>query len=184
MPKSCADPRAAIDFLNYAYSPEGRKLLLWGVEGADWEWNALATYPLLKRTFTQLSQESFADQMKMWGWLVHDGLENNIAVHSSGGETLPAREFITGIARVNPVLGMLRAPPDSSELAWMNKITDLFKSMSIDIICADSPDGAMQKYDDMLQIAAEMGADELERWAAPKYVDLMSKYEIIKNNKE
>ena len=55
---------------------------------------------------------------------------------------------------------------------------------STNIITAPSEEECSKRYQNMLQTARDMGADQLTEWANQKYVEKKSEYDKIKNNKE
>ena len=181
VPKSCSNTEAAYKFLKYAYG-EGQYTLIWGEEGKDWEWNSeKKEYPKMNYDFQGDNSEA---QLKVWGWLCHDGLTNITPGVEAEGQTYENRMYLASIAKTKPVIGMLRITPDSQEQNMMTQLTDLFNTSSADIIRASSAEEAKQKYDDMIAAAKEIGTEHLDTWANEQYEKLAPGYEAIKNATE
>jgi len=183
IPKSCTNPEAALKFCLYAWSPEGQRLLLWGEEGKDWNWNEDETYPKLSYNFQQPNED---DGMKYWGWMSHDGTTNTLPDWSAGEDnpTALARVALTKITNPNPVLSLIRIDADSEQNTIMNNLIELEKTMKVEIITAATEEEALAKYDEMIATANELGAQELLDWAKPIYEEKKAEYDAIKNNAE
>ena len=183
IPKSCVDPEAALNFCTWAWSKEGQYLMLWGEEGADWEWSEGGDYPVLNYDFQDMDYMR-PQGMKIWGWLCHDGTTNTLADVSGGGPTYEARVALTEIAEANPVLGMLRMGPDSQEATTFTNLVELEKNMLVEIITSPTEEAAEAKYDEMIAQANNMGCLELEDWANAIYAEKKAEYDAIKDNVE
>lgn len=181
IPKSCSDPERVLAFVKWIWSEEGQRLLLWGEEGKGWEWSEDKSYPIMNYNFE--SPDSAAG-MKYWGWMYHDGKNNVLPGVGNEGDTYKARVALKEICEVNPVLGMLRMGADSNEQVIMDNLKDLYMNESTNIITAPSEEECSKRYQNMLQTARDMGADQLTEWANQKYVEKKSEYDKIKNNKE
>lgn len=181
IPKSCKAPDRVLKFCQWAWSDEGQELLLWGEEGEDkdWYWSEDGSYPILNYDFENPNLE---DGVKYWGWMCHDGKTNVLPGYANGGPTYEARKHLTEICEGNPVLGMLRMGADSNEQVIMDNLKDLYQNESTKIITASTEEECEALYNQMLETARNMGADQLTEWANEKYVSLKTEYDAIKNN--
>lgn len=179
IPKSCSNPEAALRFVLWAWSDEGRHTLLWGEEGVDWNWSDDHTYPVLNYNFESPNEE---DGMKYWGWTCHNGYDNTAPQKSNQGSTLAAYEKLTSILRMDPVVGSLRVVPDSEESVIMNNLENLEKNERVNIVTAETEEEALAAYENMLAMAKEMGSDKLVEWAKPKWEEKQAAYEEIKDS--
>ena len=177
VPKSCADPVAAYNFMKFMYSEDGQCLSLWGEEGVDWNWDEEHSYPVLNYDFESPNE---ADGMKFWGWIYHDGVRNTLPGYGNEGQTFKAREAATAISETNPVLGMLRMGADSEEQTIMNNLVELYNNMTAQIITASTPEASKALYQEMLTTAQSMGVDKLDNWADSKYAEKKAAYDEIK----
>jgi putative aldouronate transport system substrate-binding protein len=178
VPKSCADPVAAYNFMKFMYSEEGQCLSLWGEEGVDWDWDEEHSYPILNYDFEDPNK---ADGMKFWGWIYHDGVRNTLPGYGNAGQTFKAREAATSISETNPVLGMLRMGADSEEQTIMNNVVELYNNMTAQIITASTPEDSKALYQEMLETAKNMGVEKLDDWADSKYAANKAAYDEIKD---
>ena len=178
VPKSCADPVAAYNFMKFMYSEDGQCLSLWGEEGVDWNWDEEHSYPVLNYDFESPNE---ADGMKFWGWIYHDGVRNTLPGYGNEGQTFKAREAATAISETNPVLGMLRMGADSEEQTIMNNLVELYNNMTAQIITASTPEASKALYQEMLTTAQSMGVDKLDNWADSKYAEKRAAYDEIKD---
>lgn len=178
VPKSCADPVAAYNFMKFMYSEDGQCLSLWGEEGVDWNWDEEHSYPVLNYDFESPNE---ADGMKFWGWIYHDGVRNTLPGYGNEGQTFKAREAATAISETNPVLGMLRMGADSEEQTIMNNLVELYNNMTAQIITASTPEASKALYQEMLTTAQSMGVDKLDNWADSKYAEKKAAYDEIKD---
>ncbi|MDR2932080.1 MAG: hypothetical protein LBV27_03135 [Oscillospiraceae bacterium] len=185
IPKSCANPKAAIDFVNYMFTEEGRHLALWGEEGIDWNWNEDKTYPILNYGSNRDGEDGYGQHgIKIWGFLNHQGFDNSLHLYGQDDSdaTMGARQWLTDIAEINPVTAMIRLTPDSKEAVAMAKIEDLYKNMQVEIYTAPTAEAAREKYEEMLRLADELGALDLEAWAEPQYTNKKIEYDRIRGN--
>lgn len=178
VPKSCADPVAAYNFMKFMYSEDGQCLSLWGEEGVDWNWDEEHSYPVLNYDFESPNE---ADGMKFWGWIYHDGVRNTLPGYGNEGQTFKAREAATAISETNPVLGMFRMGADSEEQTIMNNLVELYNNMTAQIITASTPEASKALYQEMLTTAQSMGVDKLDNWADSKYAEKKAAYDEIKD---
>ncbi|MEG0852859.1 MAG: extracellular solute-binding protein [Angelakisella sp.] len=76
MTKNCKDPERGFEFMNYLASEEGQELLLWGMEGKDWDMvNGKRTpkpelLDSFKNDWTKTKQET---GVRHWIWFVKNG---------------------------------------------------------------------------------------------------------------
>lgn len=177
IPKSCTDPEAAINFLNFCYSPDGMRLLIWGEEGVDWKWNEDKTVPVLNYSWDSPNTD---DGMKYWGWMTHDGVTNTLpAAGDDSSPTYKARAALTNIIETNPVLALIRLNPDSEEQTIMTNLTELESSSFVSIITAPSAEECENLYNKMIETADQLGGQKLVKYAAPIYTDTKAKYDEL-----
>lgn len=183
IPRSCKAPDRVLEFCKWAWSDEGQQLLLWGEEGEDkdWYWSEDHSYPILNYDFERPNEE---DGMKFWGWMCHDGKTNVLPGYGDAGSTYDQRVELTKICDANPVLGMLRMGADSNEQVIMDSLKDLYNNESARIISAPTEEECLERYQQMLKTAEDLGAGQLTEWANEKYVTLKAEYDAIKDNVE
>lgn len=180
--KSAQDVEAAFRALAYAYSDEGMKLLMWGIEGEDYTLDD-RDYPLFNYD-TQDNDAMSVRGLKFWGWLVHDAFVTGVSEYGSKGQTLAAREVMSSYTVRNPVIGMIRFETDSDEAIIKSKLDDMIKSEQIKIYMAESEEECEAAYYSMIEKADQLGMKDLEVYGNETYARLKPEYDQIKDNKE
>ncbi|MCR5716867.1 MAG: extracellular solute-binding protein [Lachnospiraceae bacterium] len=176
--KSCQNVEAAFRFLSYAYSDEGMKLLMWGIEGEDYTVDADG-YPTFTYDFQGDNSVLQPRGLKYWGWLVHNAIVTGIAEATSTSQTAEARKNLTPYVYRNPVIGLIRFETDSDEAIIESKITDMVKNQEAAIMTADSEEACEAAFNEMLSLADELGMGTLEDYANEKYPELKAEYDKV-----
>ncbi len=179
--RNCSNPEAAIKAARFLYGKEETGYpMLWGVEGEDWQWNedhTLATFNYgLEDTEIKTVRQLY------WGWLGHDGISNNMA-YAANEKTRMGLDWVGSITIRNPVLGLIMNSMDaeSHEYVMYQQIVELEDNYLAKIGTASTEEEALALYDEMITIAGQLGADELEAWANEKYPELIEQYEQVRS---
>ena len=122
--KSCKNVEAAYKTLAYAYSDEGMKLLMWGIEGEDYTLDGDG-YPVFNYDFQGDNSVLQPRGLKYWGWMVHNNIVTSIAEANSDSQTAEDRKNLSSHTVVNPVIGMIRFETDSDEANIQAKLNEM-----------------------------------------------------------
>ncbi len=180
--KNCSNPEAAIKYAMFAVDKPTQYTMMWGIEGRDWNWNADKTvanfnYDINKDT------DYVAKLQLRWGWLGHDGISNNMYTVAKGGKTALGKAWVGSITKWQPVMGIIMhsMDPDGDMYTEYNDMVQLEKDSALDIIFSDTEEEASAKYDEMIAKAADMGSQDIEKWANTLYPDLLAGYNAVKD---
>ena len=178
--KDCKDPEAAIKAALALYSKDIGYAMLWGMEGEDWEWNEDKTEVIFH--YTSADTELSAQRQFLWGWLGHDGINNNMQ-WMNPPVTKEALQWVGAIADRRPALGLIMNQMDSEseEFIIYQNILELERTYMSKIILAETAEAAEAAYNEMVSIADSMGGKDLVDWANKLYPDLAAAYEEIRS---
>jgi len=179
--KSCENVEKAFETLAYAYSDEGMKLLMWGIEGEDYTLNE-GGYPVFNYNFQGDNSVLQPRGLKYWGWLVHNAIVTAIADATSESETAYARAAVTPYVKRNPVIGMIRFETDSDEAVIEAKLAEMIKAEEINIYMAESEEACEAAYNEMLSKADRIGVQQLCEYGNTTYTELKPQYDAIADN--
>ncbi len=179
--KSSKNVEKAFETLAYAYSDEGMKLLMWGIEGEDYTLNE-GGYPVFNYNFQGDNNVLQPRGLKYWGWLVHNAIVTSIADATSDSETAQARAAITPYVVQNPVIGMIRFETDSDEAVIKAKLDEMIKAEEINIYMAETEEACVAAYEAMLAKAEQIGVQQLCDYGNEMYATLKPQYDAIADN--
>jgi putative aldouronate transport system substrate-binding protein len=176
--KSCQNVEAAYKTVAYAYSDEGMKLLMWGIEGEDYTLNDKG-YPVFKYNFQGDNSVLQPRGLKYWGWLVHNSIVTGIADANSDSQTAKARNAWSAKVVHNPVIGLIRFATDSEENIIKSKIDEMIKTEEVKIYMAESAAECESAYNAMLEKAESLGMSKLVAYGNETYKKLKPEYDKI-----
>jgi putative aldouronate transport system substrate-binding protein len=178
--RDCKDPEAAIKAAMFLTNKNTAYTMLWGFEGTDWEWNADKTMAIFNY---DTSDRTLANaRQRYWGWLGHDGISNNMA-YASVEKTRKSLAWVGSITKRNPVLGLVMNAMDtgSDEYLIYQNLIQLEKDYVVKIVCAASAEEASAKYDEMMGLVDQLGAQKVEDWANTIYPEKLAEYNEVKD---
>lgn len=176
--KSCKNVEKALEVLSYAYSDEGMKLLMWGIEGEDYTLNE-GGYPVFNYNFQGDNSVLQPRGLKYWGWLVHNNIVTAIADATSDTSTARARAAMTPCVKLNPAIGLIRFETDSDEAVIQAKLGEMISAEEINILMAETEEACEAAYAAMLAKAEQIGVETLCASANERYADLKAKYDEV-----
>jgi putative aldouronate transport system substrate-binding protein len=169
--RNCETPDTAIKFAQYMLSDEGMKTALWGIEGEDWEMTDEG-YPefFYDTNDTDYKYEIGAGQFGLFG--------DNAVVESIGAYDPTRTEFIAGATEAKsktvyiPAIGLLQPEADSDEMTMLTKLKEMITNTEVKVIMAETEEKFEEEYQAMLDLAAQIGIDDLNEWATAKYTEV------------
>lgn len=179
--RSTENVEAAYKTLAYAYSEEGMKLLMWGIEGEDYTVDD-AGYPEFTYDFQGDNSVLQPRGLKYWGWLVHNSIVTSIAEAKSDSQTATDRKNLTEHLNVNPVIGMIRFETDSTEANIQAKLDEMVNNQQTNIFMADSEEACEAAFNEMMKLADQIGMEQLVTYGNEKYPELKVAYDEVVAN--
>lgn len=167
---------AAYKLLAYAYGDEGMKLLMWGIEGADYTLDAEG-YPTFNFDYQGDNNVLQPRGLKYWGWLVHNAIVTGIAEANSDSQTAEDRKNLTAHVERNPVMGMIRFETDSDEANINTKLNEMVDNQNTNIFMAESEEACEAAFNEMIAQAEQIGMSTLEDYANQTYPELKAQYD-------
>lgn len=176
--KSCKNVEAAYKMLAYAYSDEGMKLLMWGIEGEDYTLDEDG-YPIFNYNFQGDNSVLQPRGLKYWGWLCHNGIVTGIAEANSDSQTARARTSMAEYIVRNPVMGMIRFETDSDEAVISAKLDEMVNNQKTNIYMSDSEEDCEEEFNKMISQAEDIGMSKLEEYGNVTYSELKAQYDEL-----
>lgn len=176
--RSCQNVEAAYRTLAYAYSDEGMKLLLWGIEGEDYTLNDEG-YPTFNYDFQGDNSVLQPRGLKYWGWISHNGIVTSIAEATSESQTAEDRKNLTAHVNRNPVIGMIRFEVDSDEANIDAKLSEMVSNQQTNIFMAESEEACEEAFNTMIEQAEQIGMSTLEEYGNASYPELKAQYDEL-----
>jgi putative aldouronate transport system substrate-binding protein len=164
--KNNKHPAESINFLKYLASDEGKKLVMFGIEGKDWKMNPEG-YP--EFNYNPNDGDYVNSHGLKWYYFYSDAIVEGLRAYVPGSQTTEALLQVKEITKVRPVLGLIHAPADSEEATIKTKIDELVQNQRTKIFLAKSEDEAVQAYNDMVKTAEQYGMAKFEQWATEQY---------------
>jgi len=172
--KNNKNPEKSIQFLEYLASEEGKELVMFGIEGEQWEWHADG-YPAFKY---DVNDEQYINKEGLkWWYLYSDGIVEGLRSYVPGTQTTKALQEIKTITEQNPAIGMVKLRDGTNEKVIFDKLEDMVKNEEVKIYLAETEEAAEKAYEAMLKIANDIGLADLEKWAAQEYAVQKAKFE-------
>ena len=176
--RSCENVEAAYKMLAYAYSDEGMKLLLWGIEGEDYTLNEDG-YPTFTYDYQGDNSVLQPRGLKYWGWISHNGIVTSIAEATAENQTAEDRKNLSAHLDRNPVVGMIRFEVDSDEANIDAKLTEMINNQQTNIFMAESEEACEEAFNTMIEQAEQIGMGTLEEYANAQYPELKEQYDAV-----
>jgi len=178
--RNCSNPEAAIKAAMFFISKDTGYTMLWGFEGTDWDWNEDKTMAIFH--YDTSDRNLANERQRYWGWLGHDGISNNMA-YASVEKTRISLAWVGSITKRNPVLGLVINAMDteSEEYLIYKNLQELEKDYMVKIVCADSQEEAEAKYEEMMGLVDQLGAQKVEDWANTIYPEKLAEYDQVKD---
>ena len=178
--KNCKDPEAALRFLAYMRTDEGRRLASWGIEGVDWEFDADGNFTRTEEYIKFLADGGLKSEDKGIGcWIFGDQGEESLEIDKAGAEKMGddqkenfyARLNYGAVQKVYPELTFVE-PKVGTDLS--NKyaaLIDAMGSLEAKVMFAGSEDEFEKAWTDMIDQANAYGMQEINEYATQVVAD-------------
>ncbi|WP_020620694.1 extracellular solute-binding protein [Paenibacillus daejeonensis] len=161
-----SNPEKSIQFLEYLASDEGKELVMFGIEGEQWEWHEDG-YPVF--TYDVNDEEYVNNEGLKWWYLYSDAIVEGLRAYVPGLQSTQALEEIKAVTEFSPAIGMVRLRSGTDERVIFDRIEEMRKNEEVKIYLATSEEAAEQAYHNMMKLADGIGIDRLEAYADEQY---------------
>ena len=180
--KNCKNPEAAMKMINYLASEEGQYLLMWGIEGTNWNMEDGKHVPnddLIEGFQTDFDKTKLDTGVRKWTWFVKngngtDGTPYDVTQYKVKETRQVAMNHFGENDRWDTAefAGLTPAGSTPDGLKWQ-KIQDIYDQEYPKIVNADSHDAAMEEYDKMISEMNDAGLEDVEKVITQNYQERM-----------
>lgn len=180
--KNCKNPEAAMKMINYLASEEGQYLLMWGIEGTNWNMEDGKHVPnddLIEGFQTDFDKTKLDTGVRKWTWFVKngngtDGTPYDVTQYKVKETRQVAMNHFGENDRWDTAefTGLTPAGSTPDGLKWQ-KIQDIYDQEYPKIVNADSHDAAMEEYDKMISEMNDAGLEDVEKVITQNYQERM-----------
>ena len=180
--KNCKNPEAAMKMINYLASEEGQYLLMWGIEGTNWNMEDGKHVPnddLIEGFQTDFDKTKLDTGVRKWTWFVKngngtDGTPYDVSQYKVKETRQVAMNHFGENDRWDTAefAGLTPAGSTPDGLKWQ-KIQDIYDQEYPKIVNADSHDAAMEEYDKMISEMNDAGLEDVEKVITQNYQERM-----------
>ena len=176
--KNCKNVEAAVKFIDYCASQEGQDLLLWGIEGQDWEFvNGVRTPigDIVARY--QADPSNVVDQtgITKWTWFVKndvhpdDGTTCRIWFNNKDRSATYAYQNLTNGYYDSAEFANLEPAGSTIEALMYQGVIDQFNQYYPRMVNASSVEECDKLYNDMVAAMESAGMSDIEAYMTEKY---------------
>ena len=176
--KNIKYPEAAMKMINYLASEEGQYLLMWGIEGTNWNMEDGKHVPnddLIEGFQTDFDKTKLDTGVRKWTWFVKngngtDGTPYDVSQYKVKETRQVAMNHFGENDRWDTAefAGLTPAGSTPDGLKWQ-KIQDIYDQEYPKIVNADSHDAAMEEYDKMISEMNDAGLEDVEKVITQNY---------------
>ena len=180
--KNIKYPEAAMKMINYLASEEGQYLLMWGIEGTNWNMEDGKHVPnddLIEGFQTDFDKTQLDTGVRKWTWFVKngngtDGTPYDVTQYKVKETRQVAMNHFGENDRWDTAefTGLTPAGSTPDGLKWQ-KIQDIYDQEYPKIVNADSHDAAMEEYDKMISEMNDAGLEDVEKVITQNYQERM-----------
>ena len=180
--KNIKYPEAAMKMINYLASEEGQYLLMWGIEGTNWNMEDGKHVPnddLIEGFQTDFDKTKLDTGVRKWTWFVKngngtDGTPYDVTQYKVKETRQVAMNHFGENDRWDTAefAGLTPAGSTPDGLKWQ-KIQDIYDQEYPKIVNADSHDAAMEEYDKMISEMNDAGLEDVEKVITQNYQERM-----------
>lgn len=176
--KNCKDADAAGKLVDYLYSEDGRRLTCYGIEGEDWSEDENGNV-----VFTEEIIDIRSNDIPRWesewnkGFYFGKQLEENIAFgilansdpNKINKTVIECSDYYKGILDINPKLKLILPKEDTDEKVIYDKLVKLINDEEAKIIMSENDEDFMNNYNNLINIADNVGMKDLEAFLTEQY---------------
>ena len=181
--KNCKNVEAAVKFIDYCASQEGQDLLLWGIEGQDWEFVDGVRTPIgdiIARY--QADPSNFVDQtgITKWTWFVKndvhpdDGTPCRFWASVKDRSAIYAYQNLTNGYYDSAEFANLEPAGSTIEALMYQGVIDQFNQFYPRMVNASSVEECDKLYNDMIAAMESAGMADIEAYMTEKYFERLA----------
>lgn len=180
--KNCKNPEAAMKMINFLASEEGQYLMMWGIEGKDWDMVDGKHVPRqeiidgFKKDFDKTKLDT---GIRKWTWFLKngkgsDGTRYDVTKYELADTVQVAIDHFSDNDYWDTAdyAGLTPAGSTPEGLKWQ-KIQDIFDQEYPKIVNAENHDAAMSEYEKMVSEMDDAGLADVEKVITKNYQDRM-----------
>lgn len=187
---NCKNPEAAIKLIDFLVSEEGQYLMMWGIEGKDWQMKDGKHVPnddVVNGFQTDFDKESLSTGIRKWTWFIKNGYGSDGTPYDMATKykLQPTAEFANkGFGKSDAwdsadFAGLEPAGSTPEGLKWQ-KIKDIYDQAFPKMVDAASEKEALSAYQAMIQDMNASGLKDVESYLTKAYQDRMKLWGISK----
>lgn len=180
---NCKNPEAAIKLIDFLVSEEGQYLMMWGIEGKNWEMKDGKHVPnedVVKGFQTDFDKESLSTGIRKWTWFIKNGYGSDGTPYDMATkyELQPTAEFANKSFEESDgwdsadFAGLEPAGSTPEGLKWQ-KVKDIYDQDFPKMVDAASEEEALATYNAMIQDMDAAGLKDVESYLSKAYQDRM-----------
>jgi putative aldouronate transport system substrate-binding protein len=180
---NCENIEAACKFIDYCASQEGQDLLLWGIEGQDWEFVDGVRTPIgdiVERYQADPTNVQNETGITKWTWFVKndvhpdDGTPCRIWFVEKDRSATYAYQNLTNAYYDTAEFATLQPAGNSIEALEYQKILDIFNQAYPNMVNAASEEECDAVYEQMLADMEDAGEEDVEALITETYFDRLA----------
>lgn len=137
-----------------------------------WNWSEDNKYPVFCKEYTDNEWQE-KNGLTEWGLLSGTWATERLANYNPDDEYVDELLMLSNQAKEKtvscPAVGLVIPDADSDEQTIKSKLDTMVTNEEMKIFLAESEDACEKAYNDMLNLAREQGADNLNAWANEMY---------------
>ncbi|MBQ7839234.1 MAG: extracellular solute-binding protein [Lachnospiraceae bacterium] len=175
---NCRNPEAAIRVMNFLASEEGQYLMLWGIEGEDWDYVDGVRTPraeILESLDSVVNEAVDRTSIRKWRWFIKNGLGSDGSPYDMMTKYQPSDEAIVINQRmkydywdISLYSGLEPESGTQEALMWKN-IEDIYDKAYPRMVNAASQEEAIRLYEKMIQDMEAEGLKKVEAVISENY---------------
>ena len=155
-----------MNFIQFLYSEKGQQLMLWGIEGEDWDMDPKG-YPVLNYDSHNVD---LVTKMGVGRWnLVGSAVYEQLRSYNPDSEGTKAGQVLMKYTKFNPALSLVVPDQETDQFVIKNNIDNMVKNEITKVYLAKTKEAADKAYQDMIAKADKIGMKDLEAWANQEY---------------
>lgn len=179
---NCQNPEAAIKFIDYLVSEEGQYLMMWGIEGENWDMvdgKHVPRQEVIDGFKTDFDKTKLETGIRKWTWFIKngygsDGTPYDVTQYEKADNAVFANASFAETDNWDTAdfTGLEPAGSSPEGLKWQ-KVKDVYDQNFPKIVNAADNAEAMSVCDAMIAEMEESGLSEVEAYMSAQYQDRM-----------
>lgn len=172
--KENKNPKKWIQFMQWAKSDEGMKLLAWGIEGKHWDWNPEdGGYMQLRPEYDYKTDRDLyvRENFNVYGFFISNSkVIDNLWRYVPGYDGNIINKTIADKFTVtDTIMPTISLNPDGDEARISAELTNMISNERIKVVLAETEQEAIQNFNEILQKAKQIGVEKLEKYYNEQY---------------